>query len=233
MKKILAVLLAVLTIFSCTAMFASAEDVSEPEETTEAPETISRYDICQDPDFMTLVFLEEGNEKATVLLPGDIITTYKTSDLKIKYYADADGYYKGAWVPSDPNNLAFSVSGKESFMETFRSRVTKEAIIRGVNDPEFPMDFTIAYSDENVFLGWVVFGYEASSNTVSVCGLWDKPHKVPTSDDTDDLYYMIDFFYSLRQKIAAPFFKVIKWISNAILFVKMWLYDLIFGAKKA
>ena len=42
MKKILAVILAVLTVFSFSGMLAYAEDVTEPEtETTEEPVTYS------------------------------------------------------------------------------------------------------------------------------------------------------------------------------------------------
>ena len=226
MKKILAVLLAVLTVFSCTAMFAAAEDVSEPEV---PEETVARYDICQDPDFMNVVFMEKGNDKATILRPGDIITTYKTNDLTFEYYADADGMYKGDWTPADTNNLAFSVSGQELYKELFRARVTKEGVVRDIDYT----DFTIAYSDENRFVGWVIYDFMASSNTVKLVGVWEKNHKIPVADDTDDFYYILNFFYSLRAKIAAPFLKAIKTICNAVLFVKVWLYNLIFGEKTA
>jgi len=226
MKKFLAVLLAVLTVFSCTAMFAAAEDVSEPEV---PEETVARYDICQDPDFMNVVFMEKGNDKATILHAGDIITTYKTSDLFIEYYADADEMYKGAWVPADPNNIAFSISGKEVFKEQFKSRVTKEGIVR---DIDFT-DYTIAYSEENTFVGWVINDYKASSNTVVLVGVWEKNHKVSVADERDDLEYILNFFFGLRQKIAAPFLSAIKKVCNAVLFVKVWLYDLVFGAETA
>ena len=223
MKKFFSVLLAVLTVFSCTAMFAAAEDVSEPEE------TVARYDICQDPDFMNVVFMEKGNDKATILHEGDIITTYKTSDLFIEYYADADSIYKGAWEPADPNNTAFSISGKEVYKEQFKSRVTKEGIVRGIDFT----DYTIAYSEDNTFVGWVINDYKASSNTVVLVGVWEKNHKVSVADERDDLEYILNLFYGLRQKIAAPFFNVIKKIANAILFVKTWLYDLVFESKAA
>ena len=62
MKKILAVLLAVLTIFSCTAMFASAEDVSEPEETTEAPETKTEEATEPETEEVTEPETEEATE---------------------------------------------------------------------------------------------------------------------------------------------------------------------------
>ena len=226
MKKFLAVLLAVLTVLSCTALFAAAEDVTEPEE-PEVP--VARYDICQDPDFMNVVFMEKGNDQATIIHPGDIITTYKNADLTLKYYADADGRYKGAWIPSDTNNLAFSVSGKELFSEKFLKRVSLDGVVRGLDYT----DFTIAYSDENTFVGWVIYDYDSSANSVSLCGVWEKNHKIPVVDETDDFYYILDFFYSLRQKIAVPIFNAIKKVCNAVLFAKKWLYDLIFGAKKA
>ena len=229
MKKFLAVLLAVLTVFSCTAMFAAAEDVSEPETPTEPEETFARYDICQDPDFMNVTFMDKGNDKATIIHPGDIITTYKTTDLFIEYYADADGMYKGEWIPADSNNLAFSISGKEVFKEQFRSRETKEGIVRGIDFT----DYTIAYSEENTFVGWVINDFKASSNTVVLVGVWEKNHKISVVDERDDFEYILNVFYGLRQKIASPFVRVVKWISNAILFVKVWLYDLLFSKKAA
>ena len=221
MKKILAVLLAVLTVFSCTAMFAAAEDVTEPEQ------TVMRYDICQDPDFLEVVYLEKGNDKATLIKPGDIITTYKTTQMEIKYYPDADGMYKGDWVPADPNNLAFSISGKESISQLFKKNV--DGVVADISDT----DFTIAYSDENTFLGWVIYDYEASSNKITLCGVWEKNHKITQADETDDFEYILNVWFTARQKIAAPFVRAIRWLSNAILFVKVWLYNVIFGAETA
>ena len=111
MKKILAVLLAVLTVFSFSGMLAYAEDVTEPEtETTEEPVTYSTYEICQDPDFSTLKYLEAGNDVATLLKPGDQIISYKTGRTKgltVFYYPDVDARPKGKWEPADANNIAF------------------------------------------------------------------------------------------------------------------------------
>ena len=229
MKKFLAVLLALLTVFSCTAVFAAAEDVSEPETPTEPEETFARYDICQDPDFMNVTFMEKGNDQATIIHPGDIITTYKTNDLFIEYYADADGMYKGAWVPADSNNLAFSISGKEVYKEQFRSSVTKEGVVRGIDYT----DYTIAYSDENTFVGWVIHDYKASSNTVMLVGVWQKNHKIPVEDESDDLEYILNVFSSLPQKFVSPIVRVIKWISNVMLSVRVWLYDQLFNKEAA
>ena len=230
MKKLLAILLAVLTVFSFCSIAAAAEDVTEPE--TEVAETFNSYEICEDPDFLQIQYMGKGNDKATYLHPGDKITTYKKSDIDVLYYPDADSMFNGDWQPADPNNLAFSLSATEPFKETFSKKIG-EATIRDLDYT----DYTIAYSDENVFVGWVVYSYEPSLNTIKLCAVWEKNHKITTSDKVDDVYYIVDFFFSIRKAmhdhITMPVLKAIRVINNAILFVKTWLYDQIFGEKTA
>ena len=232
MKKLLAILLAVLTVFSFCSLAAAAEDVSEPA--SEPAETFTSYEICEDPDFLVLQYMAKGNDKATLLQPGDKITTYKNSDIDVLYYQDADALYNGEWEPSDTNNLAISLSGEEYFKETFPKKVG-EATVRGLDFT----DFTIAYSEENVFKGWVVYSYESTlgNNTIKLCAVWEKNHKLSTSKKVDDMYYIMDFFFSIKKAmhkyITLPALRVIRIINNAILFVKTWLYNLIFGEKTA
>lgn len=236
MKKCIAVLMAVLMMFSCTVMLASAEDTTVVEEPTEPATPVTRYEICEDADFRSITFMEAGNDAATLLKPGDIVfSTYSdaTGDLNVWYYADADGQYKGNWQPADSNNLAFSISGKPSFSESFGANANKEAVVRGLDSEELPMDFTIAYPEENVFLGWVVYDYDVTTNTIKLCGVWEKNHKIPVSEETDDFYYILDFFFGLRQKIVAPFANAVKYIANAILAIHVALYDMLFGEKTA
>lgn len=230
MKKLLSILLAVLTVFSFCSIAAAAEDVSEPA--SEPAETYNTYEICEDPDFLVLQYMSKGNDKATILQPGDKIKTYKKSDIDVLYYPDADALYNGDWEPSDPNNIAFSLSGEEYYKETFAKKVG-EATIR---DLDFT-DFTIAYSDENVFVGWVVYSYEPALNTIKLCAVWQKNHKIDSKEKVDDMYYIMDFFFSIKKAlhthVTLPLLKVIRIINNAILFVKTWLYNLIFGEKTA
>lgn len=231
MKKILAVLLAVLTVFSFSGMLAYAEDVTETEtETTEAPETFSTYEICQDSDFSTLKYLEAGNDVATLVKPGDKIISYKTSKTKgltVFYYPDVDARPKGKWEVADANNIAFSPSAVEYVRDVCAKGEPGE-----IRDIDFT-DFTIAYSEDNTFVGWVVTDFNATANSIACYAVWEKNHKMSTSEDVDDLYYIIDFFYSIRKAISEPIMKAIKTMCNAVLFVKAWLYDVIFGAKKA
>lgn len=230
MKKLLSILLAMLTVFSFCSVAAAAEDVDEPEQPAE--ETYNTYEICEDPDFLTLVFMAEGNDKATLLQPGDIVTTYKNSDIDVLYYPDADAMYKGDWEPSDPNNIAFSLSAAEYFKETFPKKEGK-AVIRGLDYT----DFTIAYSDENVFKGWVIYSYEPTKNTITLCAVWEKNHKVDNSEREDDVYYIVDFFFNIRRAmhkyITLPSLQVIRSINNVFFVVKTWLYNLLFAEKTA
>ena len=232
MKKILAFLMAALMLFTGTALTAFAaepEDPSEPEASTEEEAQYKTYEICEDADFIDIAYMSKGNDKATILRPGDHIITYKytTTATRIDYYPDADGVIVNGWTPQDVNNLAFSTSGATYKRDEFSKN--SEAVVKGLDFT----DFTIAYSDENVFVGWVVKDYNKSSNVISVYGVWEKGHKVPSRDNVDDFYYIIDFFYTLRKNISAPFFKAIKAISNALLFVKQWLYDKVFTPKTA
>lgn len=231
MKKILAVLLAVLTVFSFSGMLAYAEDVTEPEtETTEEPVTYSTYEICQDPDFSTLKYLEAGNDVATLLKPGDQIISYKTGRTKgltVFYYPDVDARPKGKWEPADANNIAFSPSAVEYVRDECPKNQPGE-----IRDIDFT-DFTIAYSEDNTFVGWVVTDFNATANSIACYAVWEKNHKLNTSEDVDDLYYIVDFFYSIRKAISEPIMKAIKAVCNAILYVKAWLYDAIFNGEKA
>ncbi|MGN0636668.1 MAG: hypothetical protein ACI4I5_10650 [Acutalibacteraceae bacterium] len=231
MKKILAVLLAVLTVFSFSGMLAYAEDVTEPEtETTEEVVTYSTYEICQDTDFSTLKYLEAGNDVATLLKPGDQIISYKTTKSKgvtVFYYPDVDARPKGKWEPADANNIAFSPSAVEYVRDVCPGN--QPGVIR---DIDFT-DFTIAYSEDNTFVGWVVTDFNATANSISCYAVWEKNHKLNTSEDVDDLYYIVDFFYSIRKAISEPIMKAIKAVCNAILYVKAWLYDVIFNGEKA
>ncbi|MBQ7541730.1 MAG: hypothetical protein IJT44_05510 [Clostridia bacterium] len=228
MKKLLAIILAALTVFSFCSLAALAEDVAEPETTVETKE----YEICEDPDFINLQFMEKGNDVATILHPGDTIKTYKNSDIDVLYYPDADGLYKGAWQPGDTNNLAFSPTEKEYVKETFKKKVGM-ATIRGLDSEELDIDFTIAYSDENVFVGWVVYSYEPALNTIKLCAVWEKNHKEEQKEEEDDMYYIVDFFFSLRKmwhdNVTMPVLKMIRVINNAFLYLKTWLYDQIFS----
>lgn len=233
MKKLLSILLAVLTVFSFCSVAVAAEDVSEPATEVEPVETFNSYEICEDPDFLVLQYMGKGNDKATLLQPGDKITTYKkNSDIDVLYYPDADAMYNGDWEPADPNNLAFSTSAAEYFKESFPKKVG-EATIRGLDYT----DFTIAYSDENVFLGWVVYSYEPGLNSIILCGVWEKNHKITTSEDTDDVTFIMDYFSSFvklfHEQITLPFLQFLRTLSNAFLYVQQWLYDNLFGEKPA
>lgn len=233
MKKFLAVCMAALMLFTGSALVAFAadeEDPSEPESATEAEITYNTYELAKDHDFDEIQYMTKGNENATILHEGDHIVSFKSSSvaMKIDYYPDADGVTVKGWTPQDPNNLAFSTSGKVSFRDDSFSR-NEEGVIKGLDFT----DFTIAYSDENTFVGWAVRSYQESTNVLSVYGVWEKGHKVPSRDDVDDFYYIVDFFYTLRKNIASPFFKIAKAISNAMLFVKQWLYDKVFAPKTA
>ena len=237
MKKLLSILLAVLTVFSFCSIAAAAEDVSEPASEP-AEETFNTYDICEDPDFLVLKYMAEGNDKATILHPGDQITTYKSSAIDVLYYADADAMYNGNWEPADPNNLAFSPSAAELFKESF-SKQDGAAIVRdlGYVTNDGAIDFTIAYSDENTFVGWVVYDYDAAKNTIKLVAVWEKNHKITTGEKEEDLTYILDFFFNIRRAIhkhiTLPTLQVIRTINNAILFVKTWFYNLLFGEKTA
>lgn len=236
MKKLLSILLAVLTVFSFCSVAAAAEDVSEPAE--EPAETFKTYEICEDPDFLELQYMAKGNDKATLLQPGDKITTYKKSDIDVLYYPDADALYTGAWEPADPNNIAFSPSAAEYYKETFKKKVG-EATIRdlGYVTNDGAIDFTIAYSDENVFKGWVVYSYEPAKNTIALCAVWEKNHKITTGEKKEDLTYILDFFFNIRRAmhdhITLPTLQVIRTLNNVFLYVKTWFYNLLFTEKPA
>lgn len=237
MKKLLAILLAVLTVFSFCSVAAAAEDVSEPASEP-AEETFKTYEICEDPDFLTLKYMAEGNDKATMLYPGDKITTYKNSQIDVLYYPDSDDLYKGDWEPSDPNNIAFSPSAKESYKETF-SKQEGAATVRALGDEvaDGKIDFTIAYSEDNTFVGWVIYDYDATKNTIKLCAVWQKNHKVSDSEKEDDLTYILNFFFNIRRAmhkhITLPTLQIIRTINNAILVVKTWFYNLFYGEKTA
>lgn len=242
MKKLLSILLAVLTVFSFCSIAAAAEDVSEPESEP-AEETFSTYEICEDPDFLVLQYMEKGNDKATILHPGDMISTYKNAKIEILYYPDADAMYKGNWEPADPENIAFSLSAKEYYKDTFAKAsggATTYATVRDMgaetaNDGK--IDFTIAYSEENKFVGWVVYDYEKASNQIKLCAVWEKNHKINNHEKEDDLTYILEVFFNIRRAmhkyLTLPTLKVIRVINNAILYVKTWFYNLVFGEKVA
>lgn len=229
MKKLLAILLAVLTVFSFSSMMVFAEDVSETETETEGP-TFNTYEICEDPDFNTLTYLDKGNAAATILQPGDVVNTYKTKSrngVTVFYYPDADAKFKGEWKAADLNNIAFSPNAVAYFKDDSAKAAGVGATIQDIDYT----DFTIAYSDENVFVGWAVLEFNATANSITLVGVWEKNHKVSTTDDTEDLLYILNFFYSIPKAISSSIMKVIKVISNAFLFVKQWFYDLMFTKK--
>ena len=234
MKKFLAVLMAALMLFTGSTLVAFAADVEDPSEAesevvTEPAETYNSYEICQDPDFANILYMDKGNDVATILHPGDQITTYKNdkSSTKIDYYPDADAITVKGWTPTDTNNLAFSASGAVKFRDEFNKN---EVVV--VKDIDFT-DFTIAYSDENVFVGWVVKEYDSQANTITVYGVWQKGHTLPAPDESDDFYYIVDFFYTLRKSLSdsflVPIFTKIRELSNAFLAVVRSLYDEIFN----
>lgn len=229
MKKFLAVLLAVLMMFSAVAVFAYAEDGEEQEG-----DTSMSYEICEDADFLTLYYAELGNDTATILLPGDTLTTYKTTGKRntgvtVLYYPDIDAVYKGKWEPADPNNIAFSPKGEEYILDDSAKYAGEAATIMDIDGEE--IDFTIAYSDENVFVGWVVTEFVPALNQVKVAAVWEKNHKVKTSEKQDDVFYIVNFFYSIRKAISSGLMKAVKWLSNALLFVEAWFYNLMFVKK--
>jgi hypothetical protein len=238
MKKLLAILLAVLTVFSFCSVAAAAEDEPVSEPASEPAETFTTYEICEDPDFLVLKYMAEGNDKATLLVPGDKITTYKNSNIDVLYYADADAMYKGDWEPSDPNNLAFSLSAAEQFKETF-TKAEGAATVRGLGDEtaDGKIDFTIAYSDENTFLGWVVYDYDPAKNTIKLCAVWEKNHKDVEVEKEDDMNTILDFFFNIRRamhdNITLPFLQLVRTINNAFLAVETYLYNMIFGKETA
>lgn len=225
MKKFLAVLLAVLMMFSAMAVVASADEglIDEQHET---------YEICEDPDFINLNYADLGNDVATILKPGDVLNTYKATGkrntgVQILYYPDIDAVYKGKWVPADTNNIAFSISGEENFLD---DSAKYDGVAATIQDIDYT-DFTIAYSDENVFVGWVVTEFVAATNQVKVAAVWQKNHKVKTGDKQEDVFYIVNFFYSIRQAISSSVMNAVKWLSNAVLFVETWFYNLIFVKK--
>ena len=239
--------MAALMVFSFWSFAAAAEDnepVSEPA--TEPVETFTTYDICEDPDFLVLQYMAKGNDKATILHPGDKITTYKNSNIDVLYYPDADGMYNGEWEPADPSNLAFSLSAAESFKETFPKKVG-EATIRGLGDEtsDGVIDFTIAYSEKNTFVGWVVYDYEAAKNTIKLCAVWEKTQ---TSEDAR----VCEWFHSAsglnssasemskspaREMICSSVSLSQKefrdYINNAFLALETYLYNLFFNKEPA
>ncbi len=227
MKKFLAALLAVLMLFSasCITVFAE-EETTEPA--TEPEVTIKEYEICEDPDFSNVKYLEAGNEEATLLLPGDTIKTYKTSSLKIDYYPDADARAKGKWVSADTNNLAFSPSATDFKRDEYK----KKPYVATIQDINFT-DFTIAYSDENTFLGWVIYEYNAQANTIVLCGVWDKQHKIAVEDDTDDYEYVVTKLISFWKMLFKPFTLAINYITNGFLYIGNFFHELILGTKTA
>ena len=239
MKKLLAIFMAALMVFSFWSFAAAAEDnepVSEPA--TEPVETFTTYDICEDPDFLVLQYMAKGNDKATILHPGDKITTYKNSNIDVLYYPDADGMYNGEWEPADPSNLAFSISAAESFKETFPKKVG-EATIRGLGDEtsDGVIDFTIAYSEKNTFVGWVVYDYEAAKNTIKLCAVWEKTQTSEEVEEEDDMNSILDFFFNIRRamhtNITLPLLRAIRVINNAFLALETYLYNLFFNKEPA
>ncbi|MBQ3150838.1 MAG: hypothetical protein IJB86_06300 [Clostridia bacterium] len=231
MKKFLAALLAVLMLFSasCITVFAE-EETTEPA--TEPEVTINEYEISEDPDFSTVTYLAAGNDSATILKEGDTIVTYKSKALKILYYPDADAVNVSGskWVASDKNNLAFSISGKEYFSEANSGKKKPyTATIEGIDYT----DFTIAYSEENTFVGWVIYEFNATANEIKVAAVWEKNRKVAVEDDSEDFDYIVDKTFSIWKAIFKPFTAVINFISNGFLYIGNFFYELIFGTKPA
>lgn len=227
MKKFLAALLAVLMLFSASCITVFAEE--EPSEPATEPEvTTKAYEICEDPDFSNVVYLDAGNDAATILKPGDTIFTYKTSSLKVDYYPDADAVAKGNWVSQDTNNLAFSPSATEYKRDEFKTKPYTATI----KDIDFT-DFTIAYSEENTFIGWVIYEYVPTANQIKVYGVWEKNHKVAVEDDTDDYEYIVNKLVSFWKALFKPFTAVINFISNGFLFIGNFFHELILGTKAA
>ena len=228
MKKFLAALLAVLMLFSASCITVFAEEVTEPAE----PEvTTKEYEISEDADFTNVVYLEAGNDAATILKPGDTIFTYKTAklDLSINYFPDADARAKGKWVPSDKNNLAFSPTAKDFERDTFK-KGSGNATIRDIDYT----DFTIAYSDENTFVGWVIYEYNPTSNVITLCAVWDKQHKVEVDEDyVSDYEYIVNTRINIWKALFKPFTFIINIISNGILYIGNFFHELFYGNSAA
>lgn len=232
MKKFLAAFLAVLMLFSASCITVFAEE--ETTETTTEPEvTTKEYEICEDTDFSSVVYLDAGNEKATILKPGDTIFTYKSTSstsLKIDYYPDADAVAKGDWVAQDTNNLAFSPSATAFKRDEFKKLKGQDKSIATIKDVDFT-DFTIAYSDENEFIGWVVYEFVPTANQIKVYGVWEKNHKVSVEDDSDDFEYIVNKLISFWKALFKPFTAAINFISNGFLYIGNFFHELILGNK--
>ena len=229
MKKFLAALLAVLMLFSASCITVFAEEATEPEVTTK------EYEISEDADFTNVVYLEAGNDAATILKPGDTIFTYKSTELKIDYYPDADARAKGKWVPSDKNNLAFSLTPTTTDFkrDSFKKVSGQSVAVATIKDIDFT-DFTIAYSDENTFVGWVIYEYNPTSNVISLCAVWDKQHKVEVDEDNvSDYEYIVNTRINIWKAIFKPFTFIINFISNGILYIGNFFHELFYGNSAA
>ena len=221
-KKLLAVLLSVLMLLSVCAVFATADDPADKPD----------YYVMQDADFTNLVTYIQGNDKATVLHPGDTIFFQDSNKMSVTYKADVDAFATGDWKAIDANMLAFSLSGSSSFTD----EVQKEAFIANGNQytilgldqklnvgttNETAFDFTIRFPESNTFVGWVVYSYGLSVsgiNQLVLYGLWNKTVSgVVEKEEDDDVTTILDTNITWIQELSAPFLAYNKQLVNAIL----------------
>jgi len=219
-KKLLAAFLAMLMILGTCAVFAAADE----------PVYEADYRVMRDEDFTTLVKYTEGNDKATILYPGDTIYFQDEKKTTVTYYPDVDANASGEWVAKDAKMTAFSLSAKPSYTDevlsdTFvanRNTYTILGLDQKVNEGtinEASFDFTICYPESNTFVGWVVLSYVLGSNNQLVLyALWDKTVGEDFGKEVeDDVITIIDTNFTWMQKLMAPFLAYNKQLVNSIL----------------
>ncbi|MCL2507875.1 MAG: hypothetical protein FWF05_01725 [Oscillospiraceae bacterium] len=227
-KKFLAVILALVTLLSVCTVFAFAEYADDPVT----------YTYWQpDADFHTFKTMAAGNAQATLLRPGDKIYVRYSSlpngnNLVVRYLADADNNVVGNWQVANKDMLAFSMAGANTTNLTdtvtaanFRNPALYDPIftytVKDLGDTlstNYKIDFTIAYPDDNAFLGWVVkSGTGTSALTLELCAVWDK-QKIPENlgGGDKDVEDILDIKTTLFGRIMAPFMAVWKSWQNGV-----------------
>jgi len=237
-KKLLACFLAILIALSACVVVAFADNDWE-----------YRY-WGPDQDFTTLVTMDKGNNVATLLQPGDRIffkfgtsNTLDARGLDVVYYPDADSVSKtGNWNPVNSSLLAFSIAGAANVTDTLprvANQTEKTYTVKDLGETvtsgtvNADIDFTIAYPEDNSFLGWVVHSYATGGTagtasakfTVRLYAVWDK-QRIPTppagGDDFEDI---LNINATRFGKFMAPIMEALKKWNNAVANFLQGTYD--------
>jgi hypothetical protein len=225
LKKLLSAFLVMLTLLGVCSVFATADNPG--------PGGDADYIVMEDDDFTSLTEYTEGNEKATILYPGDTIFFQKELKTSVTYFPDVDANAAGLWEAANEEMTAFSISAKrfltdEVSKSKFAANENKYTVLgldQKVNEGttnEAEFDFTINYPESNTFIGWVVFRAktvdQGNVNSLVLYGLWDKTfHEDSNGEEDDDLTVILDTNATWLQKLTAPFLAYNKQIVNAIL----------------